>query len=171
MRLFQRLFGPAPVREADALYAAVVARARAPHWYVEGSVPDTIDGRFDMIAAVLAMVLLRLEASDGEAERTLSASLAECFIDDMDAQLRQQGVGDIMVGKHIGRMMGMLGGRLGAYREGVAGGDLDGALVRNLYRGEAPAAHALGHVREALLAFRADLDGMGALRLREGVLP
>ncbi|MEI4584072.1 hypothetical protein WAC45_27695, partial [Klebsiella pneumoniae] len=51
-------------REAEAafpLYDAVVARAREPHWYLDGGVPDTLDGRFDMVAAVLAMVLLRLE--------------------------------------------------------------------------------------------------------------
>lgn len=170
MGLLRKLFGPAAPREGEPLYAAIVARARAPHWYQAGGVPDTIDGRFDMVAAVLAMVLLRLE-TDGERSATLSASLAECFIEDMDVQLRQQGVGDIMVGKHIGRMMGMLGGRLGAYRDGLAAGDLDGALVRNVWRGQAPDPAALAHVREGLLALRGNLDGMGAERLREGVLP
>ncbi|WP_315761077.1 ubiquinol-cytochrome C chaperone family protein [Sphingomonas sp. Y38-1Y] len=170
MGLLQRLLGKPRERVGDPLYNAVVARARQPHWYVEGGVPDTIDGRFDMVAAVLAMVLLRLE-TEGERQAVLSASLAECFIEDMDVQLRQQGVGDIMVGKHIGKMMGMLGGRLGVYREGLATGDLEGALVRNVWRGQAPAPAALAHVRESLTAFRADLDGMGGDRLREGVLP
>lgn len=170
MGLFQRLFGKAAPREGEPLYAAIVDRARQPHWYVEGGVPDTIDGRFDMVAAVLAMVLLRLE-TDGERAATLSASLAECFIEDMDVQLRQQGVGDIMVGKHIGKMMGMLGGRLGAYREGLAGGDLDGAIVRNVWRGDTPPPAALAHVREGLVGFRSDLNAIGVDRLREGVLP
>ncbi|MEZ0495636.1 ubiquinol-cytochrome C chaperone family protein [Sphingomonas sp. IW22] len=170
MGLLQRLFGSTPQREGEPLYNAIVARARQPHWYQAGAVPDTIDGRFDMIAAVLTMVLLRLE-HDGESSGTLSASVAECFIDDMDGQLRQQGVGDIMVGKHVGKMMGMLGGRLGAYRDGLSGGDLDGALVRNIYRGEAPAPAALDHVRAALIGFRAALDEIGADRLRNGELP
>ncbi|PCD04014.1 ubiquinol-cytochrome C chaperone [Sphingomonas spermidinifaciens] len=170
MGLLQRLFGSAPPREGEPLYAAIVARARAAHWYVEGGVPDTIDGRFDMVAAVLAMVLLRLE-TEGERAASLSASLAECFIEDMDVQLRQQGVGDIMVGKHIGKMMGMLGGRLGAYRDGLAAGDLGPALVRNVWRGEPPEPQALAHVRDHLVGFRGDLDGMGVDRLREGVLP
>ena len=64
----------------------------------------------------------------------------------MDPQLREIGIGDLLVGKHVGRMMGMLGGRLGAYRDGLAAGDLKPALVRNLYRGEAPATQALAHV-------------------------
>ena len=101
-------------KDTAALYAAVVARARMPHWYVEGAVPDTIDGRFDMIAAVLAMAMLRLESDPAGAPA--ATHLAEAFVDDMDPQLREIGIGDLLVGKHIGRMMGMLGGRLGAYR-------------------------------------------------------
>jgi cytochrome b pre-mRNA-processing protein 3 len=116
------------------LYGAIVAAARAPDWYRRGGVPDTLDGRFDMIAAVLALVLLRIEA-EGEAGRAPSATLVERFVDDMDGQLRQIGIGDIVVGKHVGKMMAALGGRLGAYRDGLAGGDLRGALERNLYRG------------------------------------
>ncbi|KAK0350885.1 hypothetical protein LTR94_027207 [Friedmanniomyces endolithicus] len=77
----------------------------------------------------------------------------------MDAQVRQIGFGDLVVGKHVGRMMGMLGGRLGAYRDGLAGtADMDAALVRNLYRGEAPPAEAVAHVRDGLAALRRALD-------------
>lgn len=147
----------------------MVARAREPHWYVEGAVPDTVDGRFDMIAAVLAFVMLRLEETpEGAAP---SAALAERFVDDMDAQVRQLGFGDIVVGKHIGNMMAMLGGRLGAYREGLAGDGIDAALVRNLYRGHAPPAPALAHVSRSLLAFRSALGGVPAPQLIEGMLP
>jgi cytochrome b pre-mRNA-processing protein 3 len=116
------------------LYGAIVTAARSPDWYRHGGVPDTLDGRFDMIAAVLTLVLLRIEA-EGEAGRAPSATLTERFINDMDSQLREIGIGDIVVGKHMGKMMSALGGRLGAYRDGLAGGDLRGALERNLYRG------------------------------------
>ncbi len=156
-------------RDRDAalpLYDAVIARARAPHWYLDGAVPDTLDGRFDMVAAVLAMVLLRLEEDPHDAEPI--ARLTERFVDDMDAQVRQIGFGDMVVGKHVGRMMGMLGGRLGAYRDGLAGGDFDAALVRNLYRGQAPDAAAVTHVRRELTAFRESLNGVPLLQLMEG---
>lgn len=142
--------------EALPLYNAVVARARQPHWYVEGAVPDTVDGRFDTIAAVLSMVLIRLEREPAGAEP--AARLTERFVDDMDAQLRQIGIGDITVGKHIGKMMAALGGRLGAYRDTVGGPQFEESLVRNLYRGEAPAPAALAHVTFEL---RALLDGLG----------
>jgi len=151
------------------LYEAAVARARAPHWYIDGAVPDTVDGRFDMIAAVLAFVLLRLEA-DPAATR-LSVAAAERFVDDMDGQIRQAGIGDIVVGKRIGRMMAMLGGRLGAYRDALAAGTLPEALVRNLYRGEAPSAPALTHVEARLLAWHAALADTPLAALERGDLP
>jgi cytochrome b pre-mRNA-processing protein 3 len=155
--------------EALPLYNAVVARGRATHWYVEGAVPDTVDGRFDMIAAVLVFVLLRLETDPAGAEA--SARITERFVDDMDGQLRQLGIGDIVVGKHIGKMMSMLGGRLGAYRDGVAADDLKPALVRNLYRGEAPTPAALAHVDDALTSLRAALAATPLDHLIAGTLP
>ena len=152
-----------------ALYNAVVVRARQPHWYLDGAVPDTVDGRFDTIAAVLCTVLLRLEQEPEGMAAT--APLTERFVDDMDGQLRQIGIGDIVVGKHVGKMMSMLGGRLGAYRDGFAEGTMEAALVRNLYRGEAPSPGALAHVGDALLALRDSLAQTPVARLIEGELP
>lgn len=155
--------------EASVLYGAVVARARLPHWFAVGHVPDTVDGRFDMIAAVLAMVMLRLE--EDPAGVPAATHLAEAFVDDMDPQLREIGIGDLLVGKHIGRMMGMLGGRLGAYRDALAASDLKPALVRNLWRGEAPDAAAVEHVEAGLLELRAALAATPIAALVAGNLP
>ena len=118
LKAFRKWFSSADERsQVGPLYAAIIAEARLPHWYVEGGVADSIDGRFDMVNAVLALVLIRLEALGDEA-RVPSTLLAETFVNDMDGQLRELGIGDVVVGKHIGRMMGALGGRLGAYRLG-----------------------------------------------------
>jgi cytochrome b pre-mRNA-processing protein 3 len=155
--ILKRLFGDARARDAlQPLYAAVVDEARRPFWYAQGDVPDTIDGRFDMVAAVLAFVLIRLE-TDGEPARAPSALLTELFVSDMDAQLREAGVGDVVVGKHVGNMMGALGGRLTAYRAGLAGAGLEDALVRNLYRGHMPAPAKLEAVADAFRLFHARL--------------
>ena len=169
MGLLQRLFGRADRGTAPLLYRQIVARGRDPHWYREGAVPDTIDGRFDMIAAVLAVVLIRLESEPPGVP--VSTALAECFIDDMDGQLREIGVGDIVVGKHMGRMMGMLGGRLGVYRTGLAQNALGEALVRNLYRGQAPDGAALDHVEAGLLGLRDRLASTPIATLVAGELP
>lgn len=169
MSLLDTLFRRSDPQAAQrALYAAIVARGREPHWYVDGAVADTVDGRFDMIAAVLSLVLLRLEALDAAED---SARLAEVFVADMDGQLRQIGIGDLVVGKHIGRIMSALGGRMGAYRAALEGtASLEEALVRNLYRGEAPSPEALAHVTQGLRGLAADLamldlDALRAARL------
>ncbi len=171
MSLLDRLFHrkPDPRMTMQPLYQAIVHRARAVHWYVEGGVPDTLDGRFDMIAAILSLVLLRLEQADLRHE---SVWLTELFIDDMEAQLRQIGIGDVVVGKHIGRMMSALGGRLSAYKDGLApGGDMNAALRRNLYRGEPVADAAVADVEARLRAFAEALEGITPERLLSGDLP
>lgn len=123
MTLLSRLFGKredalAPIRP---LWHRVVEIAREKAWYADHGVADTVAGRFDAIALVLALVLLRME--DDPALMEPSVRLTEIFVDDMDGQLRQSGIGDLVVGKHIGRLMGTLGGRMGALREALPQGD------------------------------------------------
>lgn len=172
LSFLSRIFGRDKGRSALVpLYNAVVAGARDPVWYVDGGVSDTVDGRFDMVAGLLSLVLIRLEA-EGEAGAGPSALLAEIFVDDMDGQLRQDGIGDIVVGKHIGRMMAALGGRIGAYRTAFAGAaDLDEALLRNLYRGEAPAPEAMNFTANRMRAIRDALDGLSLKQLTAGEFP
>jgi cytochrome b pre-mRNA-processing protein 3 len=166
-RLFARDDGRDAVRP---LYAAIIAKAREPHWYVAGGVPDSLDGRFEMVTAILAAVSLRMETLGDPAAGPV-ALLSECFVEDMEGQLREQGVGDVSVGKQVGAMMSALGGRMGAYREGLAeGGDLEGALIRNLYRAEPPPSAALAHVVVAYTGFvlqigNCSLDDLLAARL------
>lgn len=133
MNLFDRLFrsGPDPREALRPLWHGVVEISREPEWYAECGVADTVPGRFDMITAVLALVLLRLERDRDCGPQ--SALLAELFVEDMDGQLRESGVGDIVVGKRIGKLMASLGGRIGAYRAALAGeAPLEEALRRNV---------------------------------------
>ena len=169
MSFLQRLFPDKKQRAALApLYAAVVAEGRNPFWYREGQVPDTIDGRFDMVATVTALVLIRLEAE--EAGRGPSVLLTETFIDDMDATLRQIGIGDHVVGKHVGRMMAALGGRIAAFREAREAGSFAAAVRRNIFHDAPPADTALDLVAGRLERIAAGLDGAGLETLLEGRL-
>ncbi len=99
------------------LWQAITDEARQPHWYDEDGVEDSIAGRFDMVAAVTAFAIIRMGNSPKLTAQ--SALVTELFIEDMDGQLREFGVGDMVVGKHIGRLMSTLGGRIGALREAV----------------------------------------------------
>ena len=171
MSFFQRIFGEAKQREPlQPLYRAIVAKGREPAWYRDGQVPDTLDGRFDMIAAILSLALLRLE-TEGEATRPQSVLLTEIFIKDMDAELRQLGVGDYVVGKHVGRMMGALGGRLTALRAARATGSLDAAVARNIFHEAPPSEAALAFVASGLERFAGALDAMPIEDVLAGRLP
>lgn len=119
------------------LWHRIVEITREPVWYSTGGIADTVPGRFDVITLVLSIVLLRMER-DGDLKEPM-ARLTELFVDDMDGQLRQNGIGDMVVGKHIGRLVSTLGGRLGAYRTALANADsaeLEAALERNVTFGE-----------------------------------
>jgi cytochrome b pre-mRNA-processing protein 3 len=167
--LIKRLFGGGARRQTAALYADIVAAARQPHWYLDGGVEDSISGRYEAIAMVFAAVAIRLEAL-GDAGQLSSVALTECFVDDMEGQLRQDGVGDVSVGKKIGTLVGGLGGRIGAYRDGLAGDDalLDAALRRNLYRGEPAADTAVAHVRGAFRSLNERLSARSLEALMTG---
>lgn len=168
--MLKRLFGtssPDPKFALLPLYDRVVSAARQPHWYEQGEVPDTIDGRFDMVAAILSLVLLRLENEPGHAQAMVH--LTEVFVDDMDGQLREVGIGDMIVGKHIGKIMSAVGGRLGAFRD--AGDDttrLDEVIARNIYRDGDASREARAHVRQSLIAMKAALLGATASAIVAG---
>jgi cytochrome b pre-mRNA-processing protein 3 len=172
LSFLQRLFGRTdPRRTYDPLYRAIVAAARDPAWYREGQVPDTVDGRFDLVAAITALVLLRLE-TEGEPGRQPSVLLTEIFIEDMDSSLRQIGIGDYVVGKHVGRMMGALGGRLTALRAARAGeSDFAAATRRNVFRDVPPSDPALAWTASRLERLSRALDAQPAAALLAGQVP
>jgi cytochrome b pre-mRNA-processing protein 3 len=115
LRLFARPRHETAVR---ALYEAIVAAARHPHLYAAYGVPDTIDGRYDMIILHAILVLDRLKSA-GEEGNAHSQRLTEYLFSDMDRSLREMGVGDLSVGKKVRRMAEVLFGRARAYSEGL----------------------------------------------------
>lgn len=142
MQFFRRFLsraprGPDPRDSLRPLWHKIVEMARDPAFYRDDGVADTLAGRFDMITMVLSIVLLRMER-----DRVLtreSALLTELFVEDMDSQLRESGIGDMVVGKHIGRLVSVLGGRLGALRDALSAGGaeaLEEPLARNVTMAE-----------------------------------
>ena len=138
--ILESLFGRVPGAEpARALYEAVVAQARQPDFYLRCGVPDTLDGRFEMIALHSFIVLRRLRALGAEAE-----GVAQDFVDtlvlDLDRSLREMGVGDLGVGKRVKRMAAGFHGRITAFEQGLECGpeELEAAVRRNVFGTTSP---------------------------------
>lgn len=132
MAWLERLFGKREDQSAALapLWTRIVGIAREPEWYARCGVADSKEGRFDMVSLVTALVMLRMERE--AALIPASARLTECFIEDMEGQLRQEGIGDPTLGKRLADLMGALGGRIGALREALAGDEA--ALVESVAR-------------------------------------
>src|SRR5216683_4903793 len=135
------LFRTVPVRKAAELaYGRIVEHAREPGFFTDGGVPDTVDGRFELICLHAFLYLHRLKR-----EQQRAAPLGQRFFDtmftDFDRSLREMGVGDLSVGREVKRMAQAFYGRVAAYDAGLAGDKavLAAALARNLF-GTAPAA-------------------------------
>ena len=160
MALLERLLGRKPAEiELRPLWHRVVEIAREPQWYATGGIADSLPGRFDAITIVLSLVLLRMEAS--EPVRGHTARLTELFVADMDGQLRQSGVGDVVMGKHMGRLMSALGGRIDAFRAGLAAPDiavLAAAVERNITLIEGADSAAVASAMRALAATLTQTD-------------
>jgi cytochrome b pre-mRNA-processing protein 3 len=139
----------------STLYGTIVAQARLPCFYREYAVPDTINGRFDLLVLHLAIALDRL-AADAKL-RQLGQALFDRFCQDMDHNLREMGVGDLSVPKEMQRMGEAFYGRAQAYRAALTApgqAALVEALKRNIYNGapSVPAApvRLAAYMREAV---------------------
>lgn len=159
-------------RPAALLYGALVEQARKPVFYSDFGVPDTLDGRFDLIVLHLFLALHRLKA-EGAAGKALARGLTEVFVQDMDQNLREMGVGDLGVSRRVKDMARALFGRIEAYELALAGGNgpLEAALARNLYGAVEPASSSVaamaGYARQALDSLEGcDLDQLKAGHVR-----
>ncbi|HET6184267.1 MAG TPA: ubiquinol-cytochrome C chaperone family protein [Acetobacteraceae bacterium] len=158
-------------RAGFELYAAAVAAARDPFHYAALGVPDTLDGRFDMVGlyAFLLIDRLRREAPPGPA---LAQAVFDAMFSDMDVNLREMGVGDLSVGKKVRVMWEAFHGRAAAYAAAMAGtaapGALEAALERNVWRGTAPADARSARLARLMRAQRANLQEQALEVLRRG---
>ncbi len=124
-------------RSIDELYGAIVAQARTAEFYTSYGVPDSVDGRFDLIVLHLVLVLARFGGEAGAA-RGIGQRLFDVFCRDLDGNLREMGVGDLAVPKQMRRFGEAFYGRQTAYLAAFAApddGELENALDRNIFQG------------------------------------
>jgi len=117
--------------KARSLYGSIVTQARSRGFYAHWGVPDTADGRFEMIVLHLVMVLHRL-GREGQAGQRLAQALTEAFAVDLDDNLREMTVGDLAVPRHVKRAVGALHERHVSYGTALAASD-DGPLTAALH--------------------------------------
>jgi cytochrome b pre-mRNA-processing protein 3 len=126
----------APRGTIEAIYGMIVTQAREPVFYRDLAVPDTVNGRFDLLVLHLWLVLRRLRTIDGAT--WLSQALFDRFCNDMDDNLREMGVGDLAVPKRMQAFGEAFYGRTAAYDVALEAGDepLAQALCKNILNGE-----------------------------------
>lgn len=110
-------------------YVSIVKQARRPELYAPGCAPDNFDGRFDMMALHVHLVLRRMRAL-GMGRSDIGQDLFDMFFKDMDQAMREAGVGDMGVGKKVQKMVEAFYGRATAY-DGVLDAQGDNGPVEN----------------------------------------
>jgi cytochrome b pre-mRNA-processing protein 3 len=159
------------VREAaERAYQLVVEQARNPMFFKEFGVPDTLDGRFELICLHAFLYLHRLKS-----EQPQSAMVSQTFFDtmfaDMDRGLREMGTGDLSVGRHVKRMAQGFYGRIHAYQDGLARDDnaaLSAALARNLFGTVGESAGSLAAMVDYTRSAAAQLADQSVVELIDG---
>ena len=157
------------------LYGASVAAARQAVFYSDLRVPDTLDGRFDMVGLHVFLVIRRLNRATPEGPE-LSQAVFDAMFNDMDVNLREMGVGDMSIAKKVKKMWEAFHGRADAYEQAMNAADsaaLPEALARNVWRGASPGAPAatLARIARAQDAHLAAQDFAGLAAGRVAFLP
>jgi cytochrome b pre-mRNA-processing protein 3 len=118
---------------ADQAYRRVVEQARQPVFFTDYGVPDTLDGRFELICLHAFLYLHRLKTERPQSRRVCQLFFNRMFAD-FDRSLREMGIGDLSVGKHVKRMVRGFYGRILAYEQALGdGAALGAAIARNVF--------------------------------------
>jgi cytochrome b pre-mRNA-processing protein 3 len=167
------LFRRAPTADTiSALYGTIVAQARLPGFYRDYGVPDTVDGRFELIVLHLALLLGRFGREPGPV-RALGQQVFDLFCQDMDRNLREIGISDLKVPAEMRRMGEAFYGRSRAYDAALADPDpgaLAEAVARNVYGGGPDQAPGVGRLATYMRNAVASLAGQDAGALARGKL-
>jgi cytochrome b pre-mRNA-processing protein 3 len=170
----KRLFQPQPMRgEGRRLYEALAAQARLPVFYADLGVPDSIDGRFEMLCVHAHAIFHRLRGRGAQADQLGQATYDAMFAG-LDAALREMGVADLGVGRRIKIMTHALNGRIQAYDAALASadaGELPAALRRNAYGTASPQDAQVAALATYQRTLRASLAGADDASLLAGAVP
>lgn len=169
--MLTRLFRPNTKRTVALLYGRIVTQARQPGFYRDCGVPDTFEGRFEMVSLHAWLVMRRL-AKEGERAAAFNQALFDFMFAEMDSGLREIGVYDLSVGRKVKELASHYYGRVAAYDSGLAADAapeaLEDALDRNLFGSTLPERAAVRRVADYVRREAAALDSFPADRLLAG---
>ena len=167
--LFARLTGDP--RRGQGLFDAAVAETRPVDWFTKGEVPDTVDGRFALLATVVALTIVRLEQFGAEG-RAASAALTERFVDTLDVELREMGLGDPTLGKQVRKLVGALGSKVERWRA-VVGGEVawTDEVRSSLLLPDDASADAIAHNEGQLRTLWTRLEASNVDSIATGMIP
>jgi cytochrome b pre-mRNA-processing protein 3 len=158
-------------KAAEGLYQAALTQSRDPAFYARLEVADTLDGRFDLLCLHISLILNRLNGDAARSAHKLAQSLFDAMFRRMELDLREMGIGDLAVPRHMKKMMKAFNGRLHAYAAALNADEKDAlthAVMKNLYRSaDAPTDHAAAtaqYMRDA----RAILAAMNLTDIEQG---
>lgn len=159
--------------EGRRLYETLAAQARLPVFYADLGVPDSIDGRFEMLCVHAHAIFHRLRGRGAQADQLGQATYDAMFAG-LDAALREMGVADLGVGRRIKIMTHALNGRIQAYDAALASadaGELPAALRRNAYGTASPQDAQVAALAAYQRTLRASLAGADDAGLLVGAVP
>ncbi len=164
--LFARLTGEP--KRGQALFNALVTEAQGKHWFLEGQVPDTVNGRFAILATIIALATVRLE-KEGESGRDATVALTERLVETLDAEIREMGLGDPTIGKQVRKLIGAVASRVERWRPVVVSDQPWTEEVQRSTYGDDPApAAALAHTESELRALWNRLETSSVDELNAG---
>ena len=171
------MFGLFRNRAQDALtarlFAGLSAAARHPALFLDHAVPDTVEGRYDMMVLHLFLLVQRLQGGSPKA-RQVGQAVCDRFFTEMDRAMREMGVGDLTVPKKMTKIAELYAGCAKVYAEALAAGDraaLAAALQRNVYEGNTAMAAQADALAGYAQAAAAALAAAPEAALIEGRLP
>lgn len=174
MSFFKRFFGSNKDNDpiAWSLYETAVEQARAPVFYRDLGVPDTQDGRFEMISLHVVLMLRRMKRAAGE-NTELAQNVFDAMFSDMDRCLRELGSGDLGVAPRVKKMGRAFYGRIAAYEAaldpGREPGTLRAAIRRNIYGTvDSPDPASIAALRDYMLHVAARLDEQSMAEMAKG---
>ena len=172
MPFWRKLFrDEALVALAQARYTEIVRQSRSPTFYRAMGVPDSLDGRFEMLCLHAFLVFRKLKGG-GEGAKKLSQAIYDEMFQDLDAGLRELGAADIGLGRRVKAMTEGLNGRILAYERGLAAGhqELRDAVRRNVFGTVTAAPEDVEAMTCYLESGERDLERLGWERLMDGLI-